>query len=98
MRFRILNQIPKTLRSSISSPSQGRSAIRPSQLQMKIHQTNKTTLQQRLFSNSNNIRIARLAVGVEGCTSVMTLLVEGVTVEPNLPRGWDAGVTDDDGG
>lgn len=98
MRFRILNQIPKTLRSSISSPSQGRSAIRPSQIQMKIHQTNKTTLQQRLFSNSNNIRIARLAVGVEGCASVMTLLVEGVTVEPNLPRGWDAGVTDDDGG
>ena len=98
MRFRILNQIPKTLRSSISSPSQGQSAIRPSQIQMKIHQTNNTTLQQRLFSNSNYIRIARLAVGVEGCTSVMTLLVEGVTVEPNLPRGWDAGVTDDDGG
>ena len=97
MRFRILKQIPKTLQSS--STSQGRSAVRPSQIQMKIHQqTNNTTLQQRLFSNTNNIRIARLAVGVEGCTSVMTLLVEGVTVEPNLPRGWDAGVTDDDGG
>ena len=100
MRFRILNQMSKSiLRSSSgggrSSVSEGRSTIHKIQSQPTI---SKNNIQQRLFTNNNNIRIARTAIGVEGCTSALTLLVEGIEVEPSIPRGWDAGVDDDDGG
>ena len=54
-------------------------------------------MQQRLFG-TNNINMARTALGVEGCSIALSLVLEGVVVEPNLPRGWDAGVEDDDGG
>jgi len=101
MRFRILNQISKSIRSSSgggtrrSSISDGRSTIHKIQSQPSI---SKNNIQKRLLTNNNNIRIARTALGVEGCTSALTLLVEGIEVEPSIPRGWDAGVDDDDGG
>ena len=100
MRFRILNQISKSIRSSSgggrsSTLSEGRSAIHKIQSQPSI---SKNSIQQRLFTNNNNKRIARTAIGVEGYTSALTLLVEGIEVEPSIPRGWDAGVDDDDGG
>ena len=100
MRFRILNQMSKSIRSSSSggrsgSINEGRSTIRKIQSQPSI---SKNSMQQRLFTNNNNIRIARTAIGVEGCTSALTLLVEGIEIEPSIPRGWDAGVDDDDGG
>ena len=79
-----------------SSMNRGRSAIHKIQSQPSISKNNN--IQQRLFTNNNNIRIARTALGVEGCTSALTLLVEGIEVEPSIPRGWDAGVDDDDGG
>ncbi|KAL9179251.1 hypothetical protein ACHAXT_008541 [Thalassiosira profunda] len=63
---------------------------------IQIIQQRQAALQQRLFS-TNAVRLARAALGVEGCTSALSL-IGGVAVEPNLPRGWDAGVTDDDGG
>ena len=102
MRFRILNQMSKSIRSSSSggrsgSISEGRSAIHKIQSQPSISKNN-SNIQQRLFTNNNNIRIGRTAIGVEGCTSALTLLVEGIEVEPSIPRGWDAGVDDDDGG
>lgn len=66
-----------------------------------IHQR-RQALQQRLFSancNDVNVRVARIAMGVEGCTLAMLLLDGGVAgAEPNLPRGWDAGLMDDDDG
>lgn len=101
MRFRILNQMSKSIRSSSSSGggrssiNEGRSAIHKIQSQPSI---SKNSIQQRLFTNNNNKRIARTAIGVEGYTSALTLLVEGIEVEPSIPRGWDAGVDDDDGG
>mmetsp|Transcript_21884 Transcript_21884/g.35824 ORF Transcript_21884/g.35824 Transcript_21884/m.35824 type:complete len:87 (-) Transcript_21884:266-526(-) len=86
MRSRLLNQIPKTLRSLTKSTS----SQSPTQIQQRH------ALQQRLFS-TNTIKMTRTALGVEGCS---LLLLEGVAAaEPNLPRGWDAGVAvDDDGG
>ena len=103
MRFRILNQISKSIRSSSgggrsSSLSEGRSTIHHKIIQAQPSISKNNSIQQRLFTNNNNIRIARTALGVEGCTSTLTLLVEGIEVEPSIPRGWDAGVDDDDGG
>ena len=72
-----------------TSPSSPRCAI-------QTIQQRQAALQQRLFS-TNTVRLSRAALGVEGCTSALSL-IGGVAVEPNLPRGWDAGVTDDDGG
>ena len=103
MRFRLLNNIPKALRSSVgcSQNNSGRistvrqcrsSTPQPSHQPISIQK-----IQQRLFTNnSNTVQLARKAICVEGCTTALTLLVEGVNVEPNLPRGWDAGVMDDD--
>ena len=106
MRFRILNNIPKALRSSGGCPqnSSGRISTvrqcRSSTPQPSQHQPiSIQKIQQRLFTNnSNTVQLARTAICVEGCTTALTLLVEGVHLEPNLPRGWDAGVMDDDDG
>eukprot|EP00580_Thalassiosira_gravida_P001520 CAMPEP_0201606420 /NCGR_PEP_ID=MMETSP0492-20130828/5878_1 /ASSEMBLY_ACC=CAM_ASM_000837 /TAXON_ID=420259 /ORGANISM="Thalassiosira gravida, Strain GMp14c1" /LENGTH=100 /DNA_ID=CAMNT_0048070823 /DNA_START=127 /DNA_END=429 /DNA_ORIENTATION=- len=99
MRSRLLNQIPKTLRSSgkknSSSGSRGRSTI--SQQQQHQQQQQRYALQQRLFS-AHNIRMSRIVLGVEGCAMAMSL-AEGVSgAESNLPRGWDVGVAEDDDG
>jgi len=78
--------------------NRGRSTIHKIKIQSQPSISSKSNIQQRLFTNNNNIRIGRTALGVEGCTSALTVLVEGVEVEPSIPRGWDAGVDDDDGG
>ena len=60
--------------------------------------TGKVTLQRRLFSVSGNAitQSSRAAIVVEGCSTLLSTL-EG-NADPNLPRGWDAGVMDDDDG
>lgn len=57
--------------------------------------TGKVALQRRLLSG-NAIQSSRAALVVEGASVVLTTL-EGIS-DPNLPRGWDAGVMDDDDG
>lgn len=57
---------------------------------------------QRLFlldSQTPTLRVSRTALGVELCSSALTLFSEGGvrSAEPNMLRGWDIGV-DDDGG
>mmetsp|Transcript_2013 Transcript_2013/g.2985 ORF Transcript_2013/g.2985 Transcript_2013/m.2985 type:complete len:101 (-) Transcript_2013:33-335(-) len=99
MRSRLLNQIPKTLRSSgNSSGSRGRRSA--PQMMNPLRPTisqQRHALQQRLFS-THNIRMSRIVVGVEGCTMAMAL-VEGMSgAEANLPRGWDIGVAEEDDG
>lgn len=59
------------------------------------HTTGKIALQRRLLSG-NVVQTSRAALVVEGSSIVLTTL-EG-TSDPNLPRGWDAGVMDDDDG
>ena len=104
MRSRLINQMPKAIRSSgSSSAKQGRStplasasARSPTQ---SIHQQPSTSMMQQRLFGTNTINMVRTAVGVEGCSIALSLVLEGVVVEPNLPRGWDAGVAvDDDGG
>ena len=56
----------------------------------------KVTLQRRLFSGNAITQSSRAAIVVEGCSTLLSTL-EG-NVDPNLPRGWDAGVMDDDDG
>lgn len=109
MRSRLLNQIPKAIRSSggsstkqcgrstpLTSPSSASTATQ-SQIHHQRQSQSSAMMQQRLFG-TNNINMARTALGVEGCSIALSLVLEGVVVEPNLPRGWDAGVEDDDGG
>jgi hypothetical protein len=63
----------------------------------RILQTKSTgkLLQRRLFSG-NVIQTSRAALVIEGCSTLLTTL-DGIS-DPNLPRGWDAGVMDDDDG
>eukprot|EP00578_Thalassiosira_sp_NH16_P022169 CAMPEP_0181104124 /NCGR_PEP_ID=MMETSP1071-20121207/15250_1 /TAXON_ID=35127 /ORGANISM="Thalassiosira sp., Strain NH16" /LENGTH=150 /DNA_ID=CAMNT_0023187281 /DNA_START=58 /DNA_END=509 /DNA_ORIENTATION=- len=102
MRSRLLNQVPKALRTSGRSSGAGRGRSSPiSQSSpsstIRIQSRQRHALQQRLFSTSN-VRITRTALGVEACSSALAL-IEGIEAEPNLPRGWDAGIAvDDDGG
>lgn len=58
--------------------------------------TGKVTLQRRLFSGNVITQSSRAAIVVEGCSTLLSTL-EG-NADPNLPRGWDAGVMDDDDG
>ena len=58
--------------------------------------TGKVTLQRRLFSGNAITQSSRAAIVVEGCSTLLSTL-EG-NADPNLPRGWDAGVMDDDDG
>lgn len=58
--------------------------------------TGKVTLQRRLFSGNTITQSSRAAIVVEGCSTLLSTL-EG-NADPNLPRGWDAGVMDDDDG
>lgn len=58
--------------------------------------TGKVTLQRRLFSGNAITQSSRAAIAVEGCSTLLSTL-EG-NADPNLPRGWDAGVMDDDDG
>lgn len=58
--------------------------------------TGKVTLQRRLFSGNTITQSSRAAIAVEGCSTLLSTL-EG-NADPNLPRGWDAGVMDDDDG
>ena len=57
----------------------------------------------RLFlldsQTATTVRVSRTALGVELCSSALSLIVEGGvrSAEPNMLRGWDTGV-DDDGG
>lgn len=55
----------------------------------------KIALQRRLLSG-NVVQTSRAALVVEGSSIVLNTL-EGIS-DPNLPRGWDAGVMDDDDG
>eukprot|EP01082_Thalassiosira_pseudonana_P006665 g5945.t1 g5945 contig20:479557-479907(-) len=116
MRFRILNQVPKSYRSGRSTSAAGRrppltsshpspSASHSNSIHETLHtlqqqakqSTMQTSVQQRLFS-ADAIRTIRAALCVEGCTVALSA-IEGCEYEPNLPRGWDAGVdVDDDGG
>lgn len=119
MRFRVLNQIHKTVQSngSSSSPSPlslGRilgptkSSSIPQQIGSKCSSSigggrqRLALLQKRLLSDHDTIRISRSALEVELCNIASRLLLDGgvvVAAEPNLARGWDAGVdVDDDGG
>mmetsp|Transcript_46442 Transcript_46442/g.97600 ORF Transcript_46442/g.97600 Transcript_46442/m.97600 type:complete len:125 (-) Transcript_46442:250-624(-) len=90
--------------SSLSSSSSSQSRTTTIAQKMNQHQQQRQALQQRLFSTNNtNVmkNTSRIALGVEGCSAALTLLLEGGVgmAEPNLPRGWDAGVAvDDDGG
>merc|ERR1719356_2012180 len=60
-------------------------------------QQQRYKLQSRLIGY-NSIKITRIAVGVEGSASVLSI-IEGASVNPNLRRGWDTGLeVDDDGG
>jgi hypothetical protein len=55
-------------------------------------------LQKRLLSDHTTVRTARVALGVELCSTVSSILFNAA-IDPNLQRGWDAGVdVDDDGG
>jgi hypothetical protein len=65
------------------------------QRNLQTKRTGKLALQRRLFSG-NVIQTSRAALVVEGCSTFLTTL-EGIS-DPNLPRGWDAGVMDDDDG
>ena len=62
---------------------------------IQTRSTGKIALQRRLLSG-NVVQTSRAALVVEGSSIVLTTL-EG-TSDPNLPRGWDAGVMDDDDG
>ena len=111
MRLRLLNHMCKSLRSTTTgSSSSASSSSRVGRTLLSSGPTPRspTTTQKRkgdrLFSassldNNATLRISRAALGVEGCSSALMLLLEGgvKSAEPNLPRGWDAGV-DDDGG
>mmetsp|Transcript_30824 Transcript_30824/g.52645 ORF Transcript_30824/g.52645 Transcript_30824/m.52645 type:complete len:124 (-) Transcript_30824:249-620(-) len=97
--------IPSSSASSSSLSSSSSSQSRTTTIAQKMqHQQQRNALQQRLFSTNNtNVmkNTSRIALGVEGCSAALTLLLEGGVgmAEPNLPRGWDAGVAvDDDGG
>ncbi len=57
--------------------------------------TGKVALQRRLLSG-NVIQTSRAALVVEGSSVLLTTLE--AASDPNLPRGWDAGVMDDDDG
>ena len=104
MRSRILNQIPKALRTSPTTGAscKGKTPSSQSQtiktiIQQRQTSSSSASMQQRLFG-TNTIRLTRSSLGVEGCSTVLSV-INGVVVEPNLPRGWDAGVAvDDDGG
>jgi hypothetical protein len=52
-----------------------------------------------LLDSQTTLRVSRTALGVELCSSALSLFVEGGvrSAEPNMLRGWDTGV-DDDGG
>ena len=113
MRSQILNQIPKAFRRG--SPSGRRPPPPPPsthshtnslqnnsiqnlklQIEQQQQRQSSTSLKQRLFSTST-IRMSRSAFVLEGCTTALNLMG---TAEPNLMRGWDAGVAleEDDGG
>mmetsp|Transcript_23198 Transcript_23198/g.48182 ORF Transcript_23198/g.48182 Transcript_23198/m.48182 type:complete len:111 (+) Transcript_23198:331-663(+) len=110
MRSRILHRIPKSLHnltsktpSSSTSPKSSLMTMTTNSQTLKQRAHQLKSMEQRLFSsnnivNSNIFKSTRAAIGVEGCTSALSLLgTKGA--EPNLPRGWDAGVAvDDDGG
>ncbi len=67
-----------------------------SSLRSATQNTGKVTLQRRLFSGNAITQSSRAAIAVEGCSTLLSTL-EG-NADPNLPRGWDAGVMDDDDG
>lgn len=102
-----MNQMSKSFRlsggqSSTSSARQSTNQITqmPSyqatlQRTLQTQSTGKAALQRRLVSG-NVIQSSRAALVVEGSSVLLTTL-EGVS-DPNLPRGWDAGVMDDDDG
>lgn len=113
MRFRFMNQMQKSLYStgavSCSSPTTSLSSvlgsIKSSQtlcMQQKSGSCSRQRLaflQKRLSSDNTTVRIARVALGVELCSAVSSILLDIAAVDQNLPRGWDAGVdVDDDGG
>ena len=62
---------------------------------IQTRHTGKIALQRRLLSG-NVAQTSRAALVVEGSSIVLTTL-EGIS-DPNLPRGRDAGVMDDDDG
>mmetsp|Transcript_62 Transcript_62/g.98 ORF Transcript_62/g.98 Transcript_62/m.98 type:complete len:110 (+) Transcript_62:222-551(+) len=108
MRFRFMNQMSKSFRlSGGQSSSVGARQSTNLMTQMPSFQatlqrtlqtnnsTGKVALQRRLLSG-NVIQTSRAALVVEGSSVVLTTL-EGIS-DPNLPRGWDAGVMDDDDG
>ena len=112
MRFRLIHQIHKSLHStggSSSSSSVLSRARSPVASQPSVMCTTKSSLsmqqrqrvallQKQLISDYNTVRIARVSFGVELCNAMSAILLDG-TADPNLPRGWDAGVdVDDDGG
>mmetsp|Transcript_1335 Transcript_1335/g.2187 ORF Transcript_1335/g.2187 Transcript_1335/m.2187 type:complete len:109 (-) Transcript_1335:1529-1855(-) len=107
MRFRFMNQMSKSFRlSGGQSSSVGARQSTNQMTQMPSFQatvqrtlqtksTGKVALQRRLLSG-NVIQTSRAALVVEGASIVLTTL-EGI-FDPSLPRGWDAGVMDDDDG
>ncbi|KAL3816164.1 hypothetical protein ACHAXA_001651 [Cyclostephanos tholiformis] len=102
---------PASSASSSSSLSSSRVAGRPSSSSFSSSSRRTTTNElmggQRPLPSSyihdnaaaTALRISRTALGVGGCSHALMLLVDGgiSNAEPNIPRGWDAGV-DDDGG
>ncbi len=114
MRFRFLNQMHKSLNptssstlsrakspmaSSSSVMGATKSSINSMQQPSSSYSRQRLThLQKRLLSDYDTVRISRVALGVELCSAASSILVDGIA-DPNLPRGWDAGVdVDDDGG
>ena len=111
MRFRLIHQIHKSLHStggsssssSVLSRARSPVASQPSFMCAKssscMQQRQRVALlQKRLISDYNTVRIARVSLAVELCNAMSAILLDG-TADPNLPRGWDAGVdVDDDGG
>ena len=107
MRFRFINQISKFRLSGGQSSSLGTrhpanqtshisSSLRATWNQTPQPNKGKVVALQRRLLSGNVIQTARAALVVEGCSTIL-LTWEGIPV-PNMPRGWDAGVDDDDGG
>ena len=92
-----------TISSSRSSSSQSSSSSSRVAIRGIIGRRPAQQGSGRLFlldsQTATTVRVSRTALGVELCSSALSLLVEGGvrSAEPNMLRGWDTGV-DDDGG
>ena len=86
---------PMGVRQSTNQMTQIPSFRATVQQTLQTKSTGKIALQRRLLSG-NVVQTSRAALVVEGSSIVLTTLE--ANSDPNMPRGWDAGVMDDDDG